>query len=117
MQNRGTHIWVQPGRAGVAKDESNPMVRDCYSATLLLKKVEQNFWLHLSTFWKVEQNIRKAFGSTYLLLKKVEQNIRKAFGSTFLKGGIKNMSNLWLHLFERWIKKNWDTFSLYSLIY
>jgi len=74
MQNRGTHISVQPGRAGVANDESNPRVRHCYSATLLLKKVEQN--------------------------------IRKAFGSTFLKGGIKNMSNLWLHLFERWIKKN-----------
>lgn len=34
MQNRGAHISVQPWRAGVADDESNPMVRDCYSATV-----------------------------------------------------------------------------------
>ena len=47
MQNRGTHISVQPWRAGVAKDESNPMVRVCYSATLLLEKVEQKLLPHL----------------------------------------------------------------------
>ena len=47
MQNRGAHISVQPGRAGVPADESNPRVRDCYSATLLLEKVEQNLWPHL----------------------------------------------------------------------
>ena len=36
MQNRGAHISVQPGRAGVPADESNPRVRHCYSATVIL---------------------------------------------------------------------------------
>jgi len=35
MQNRVAYISVQPGRAGVAADESNPMVRDYYSATVI----------------------------------------------------------------------------------
>ena len=54
MQNRAAHISVQPGRAGVDKDESNPMVRVFYSATVLLyfsKSRTKTLWLHLSQRW------------------------------------------------------------------
>jgi hypothetical protein len=61
MQNRGTHISVQPERAGVPADESNPMVRDYYSATVILYFSKSRAKPLDSHLIKVEKNMLKIF--------------------------------------------------------